>query len=84
VLNFCELRIGLKRSMARSHRLNGWCEFSPLLLSQRPAIAFLLGLNTGSPDHLSLLEPSAINVRKNLETSLVSSKLQPRQPDHLD
>jgi hypothetical protein len=31
-----KLRIGLKRSIARSLRLNGWCEFSALLLSWCP------------------------------------------------
>jgi hypothetical protein len=34
--NFCKVRICLKRSMARSLRLNGWCEFSARLLSERP------------------------------------------------
>jgi hypothetical protein len=34
--NFCRLRMRRNRSIARSRRRNGRCEFSALLLSQRP------------------------------------------------
>ena len=34
--NFCKLRIRRKRSMARSRRRKGRCEFSARLFSQRP------------------------------------------------
>ena len=39
-LNFCRLFICLNLSMARSRRLNGWCEFSQRLLAQRPISCF--------------------------------------------
>jgi len=37
---FCELRICLKRCMARPRRRKGSCEFSTLMLSQRPVSCF--------------------------------------------
>src|SRR5690606_2858117 len=39
-LNFCKVFIWRKRSMARSRRRNGRCEFSHRLLAQRPICCF--------------------------------------------
>jgi len=37
---FLQLRMRRNRSIARSRRRNGWCEFSARLFSQRPVSCF--------------------------------------------